>query len=147
MISGYKYKVEKDNFHYFSNDINWLNGLLLRIRGYKVTEVKKRKCDTKCEFATVFDGEPIGECHCMETWKKCDAENCKIIRTLVKTKDILIRNNKKYEVVIADDNIFVICPFIYSKREKSVIVKYNKAEIYANQSSINTLKELRFKKE
>ena len=63
---------------------------------------------------------------------------------LVRTNDMLIRDSKKYDVVIADDNIFVICPIVYDKKEKSEIVKYDKAEIYANQSSINTLEELRF---
>lgn len=65
---------------------------------------------------------------------------------LVKTKDVLIRNGQKYEVVIADDNIFVVCPIIYSKKEKSEIVKYSETEIYANQDTINTLKDLNFKK-
>lgn len=65
---------------------------------------------------------------------------------LVKTKDVLIRNGQKYEVVIADDNIFVVCPIIYSKKEKSDVVKYDNAEIYANQDCINTLKDLRFEK-
>ena len=63
---------------------------------------------------------------------------------LVKTKDILYRGEKRYEVVIADDNIFVVCPTVYSRKEKSRIVKYTKAEIYANQSNINTLLELGF---
>lgn len=63
---------------------------------------------------------------------------------MVNTKDFLIRNKQKYEVVIADDNIFVICPIIYDEVEQSDIVKYDKAEIYANQSSINTLDELGF---
>lgn len=65
---------------------------------------------------------------------------------LVRTNDMLIRDNQKYEVVIADDNIFVVCPIIYEKKEKIDVVKYDKAEIYANQSSINTLEELRFKR-
>lgn len=65
---------------------------------------------------------------------------------LVKTKDVLVRNGQKYEVVIADDNIFVVCPIIYSKKEESDIVKYSEAEIYANQDTINTLKDLNFKK-
>ena len=65
---------------------------------------------------------------------------------LVRTNDMLIRDDKKYEVVIADDNIFVICPIVYDKKEKSDVVKYDKAEIYANQSSINTLEELRFER-
>lgn len=63
---------------------------------------------------------------------------------MVHTNDILIRNNEKYEVVIADDNIFVICPIFYDEVEQSDVVKYDKAEIYANQSSINTLEELGF---
>lgn len=65
---------------------------------------------------------------------------------LVNTKDFLIRNNQKYEVVVADDNIFVICPIVCDEQEQSDIVKYDKAEIYANQSSINTLKDLGFEK-
>ena len=65
---------------------------------------------------------------------------------LVRTNDMLIRDSKKYEVVIADDNIFVICPIAYDEKEKSNVVKYDKAEIYANQSRINTLEELRFEK-
>ena len=63
---------------------------------------------------------------------------------LVRTNDRLIRDNKKYEVVIADDNIFVICPIVYDEKEKSEVVKYSKAEIYANQKSINTLEDLGF---
>lgn len=65
---------------------------------------------------------------------------------LVRTNDVLIRDNNKYEVVIADDNIFVICPILYDEQEKSDVVKYDKAEIYANQDCINTLEELRFEK-
>ena len=59
---------------------------------------------------------------------------------------VKLSKDTKYEVVIADDNIFVICPVVYDEQEKSDVVKYDKAEIYANQSSINTLEELRFKK-
>lgn len=65
---------------------------------------------------------------------------------LVKTNDVLIRNEQKYQVIIADDNIFVVCPIIYSKKEKSEIVKYSETEIYANQDTINTLEDLNFKK-
>lgn len=63
---------------------------------------------------------------------------------LVRTNDMLIRDNQKYEVVIADDNIFVVCPVIYDEQEKSDIVNYDKAEIYANQPDINTLAHLNF---
>ena len=65
---------------------------------------------------------------------------------LVKTKDVLIRNKQKYEVVIADDNIFVVCPIIYDEKEESEIVKYSEAEIYANQDCINSIEDLNFKK-
>ena len=64
---------------------------------------------------------------------------------MVKTKDILVRKNQKYEVVIADDNIFVVCPIVYDVEEQSEIVKYDNAEIYANQENINTLEDLKFK--
>ena len=63
---------------------------------------------------------------------------------LVKTGDWLDRNMKLYEVVIADDNIFVVCPLKHSKKENSLIVKYSRPEIYANQEKINTLSELGF---
>ena len=64
---------------------------------------------------------------------------------LVKTNDVLIRNEQKYQVVIADDNIFVVCPIFYDAIEESDVVRYTKAEIYANQKYINTLDELNFK--
>lgn len=63
---------------------------------------------------------------------------------LVRTNDMLVKDNKKYDVVIADDNIFVICPIVYDEAEQSDIVKYDKAEIYANQLSINMLDDLGF---
>ena len=66
------------------------------------------------------------------------------LQRLVNTGDFIVRDGQKYEVVIADDNIFVICPIVYDEAEQSDIVKYDKAEIYANQKSINTLEELEF---
>ena len=63
---------------------------------------------------------------------------------LVKTGTVLTRHGKFYEVVIADDNIFVACPLRYSKKEKAWIVKYSRTEIYANQADINTLTDLAF---
>lgn len=63
---------------------------------------------------------------------------------IVKTNDMISRGSKTYEVVIADDNIFVACPVKYSRKEKSNVVNYARAEIYANQKEINTLEDLRF---
>lgn len=65
-------------------------------------------------------------------------------KSLVKTGAWLERGTKLYEVVIADDNIFVVCPLKYSKKEKCMIVKYSRPEIYANQEEINTLADLGF---
>lgn len=101
------------------------------------------KCNQVCPYNT------LNGCKVIEVKGICPISNVRkeLLENpeqLVKTKDILFRGKKKYEVVIADDNIFVICPIVYSKREMSVIVKYAKAEIYANQSNINTLWELGF---
>lgn len=63
---------------------------------------------------------------------------------LVKTGELLGRGKELYEVVIADENIFVVCPLKYSKKERCVIVKYSHPEIYANQTAINTLTDLGF---
>ena len=67
--------------------------------------------------------------------------------TIVETGDILIRDGKSYEVVIADDNIFVVCLMDYDETEGSEITHYDAPEIYANQRSINTLEDLHFTKE
>lgn len=101
------------------------------------------KCEQVCPYNT------LQGCKVIEYNRICPLTNTKNellenTEQLTKTKDVLIRGNKKYEVVIADDNIFVICPIVYSKREKAEIVRYSKAEIYANQRSINTLRELGF---
>ncbi len=76
-----------------------------------------------------------------EAYKKCLSNP----KPLVGTGDWIERGKKLYEVVIADCNIFVVCPLRYSKREKSWIVKYSRPEIYANQARINTLTELGFR--
>ena len=101
------------------------------------------KCNQICPYNTLKGCVVMnrsGVCHLSVT------ELLGMSEQLVRTNDVLIRDNKKYEVVIADDNIFVICPIVYDEKEKSDIVKYDKSEIYANQSSINTLKGLRFEK-
>lgn len=61
---------------------------------------------------------------------------------IVKTGDKLIRDGIKYQVVIADDNIFVICQYT-----SETVVNYEHPEIYANQSEINTLSDLRFERQ
>ena len=63
---------------------------------------------------------------------------------VLNTNDIVQRDGQKYQVVIADDNIFVICPIIYDNKESCDVVNYEKAEIYSNLKSINTLEDLKF---
>lgn len=65
---------------------------------------------------------------------------------LVKTGDKIVRGENHYEVLIADDNIFVIGKTRYDEKEGCSVVNYDKAEIYANQSEINTLNELGFRR-
>lgn len=57
---------------------------------------------------------------------------------LVKTGDKITRNGEKYDVIIADDNIFVLCKFTDENT-----VNYDFPEVYANQSEINTLEDLK----
>lgn len=65
---------------------------------------------------------------------------------IVKTKEILKRDDKFYEVLISDDNLFVIGETKFSEEEGYWVTSYENPEIYANQSEINTLAELNFKK-
>ena len=99
-------------------------------------------CNQICPYNT-YDGcdveEKNGVCP-----KKNGTDNQDT--TITKTGRLLIRKGKVYEVVIADDNIFVVCPWKYSKKENSMIVKYSKPSIYSNQSSINSLSDLGFSK-
>jgi hypothetical protein len=63
---------------------------------------------------------------------------------IVNTGDMVLRGKQRYEVVIADDNIFVICKVNYSKKEGCDITHYMQPEIYGNQSDMNTLEQLHF---
>jgi hypothetical protein len=63
---------------------------------------------------------------------------------IVNTGDIVLRGKQRYSVVIADDNIFVICKMNYSKKEGCDITHYMNLEIYGNQSDMNTLEQLHF---
>lgn len=98
-------------------------------------------CNQICPYNTLNGckvEERNGVCHMSNTGVPLPKN------TLVKTGDWLDRNMKLYEVVIADDNIFVVCPLKRSKKEKCLIVKYSRPEIYANQEEINTLTDLGF---
>jgi hypothetical protein len=63
---------------------------------------------------------------------------------IVNTNDVLLRNKRRWRVVIADDNIFVICRMNYNKKEGCDVTSYAHPEVYANQSDMNTLEDLHF---
>lgn len=123
---------------------NCYRGLYTLAKREELSEYEKStKCNQVCEYNS-SDG-----CVVRKRNGVCPLLNVSTAETteqLVETKDVLLRDNQRYEVVIADDNIFVICPVAYDAEEESKIVNYEKTEIYANQLSINTLEELRFKK-
>jgi len=58
----------------------------------------------------------------------------------VKTNDNLQRSGKKYQVLIADENIFVIGKYNHG----GSIVNYSRPEIYSNDETINSLASLGF---
>ena len=104
-------------------------------------------CDQICPFNTLTGcnvKEKDGVCPLSNKYSNDYSLMSNMPEQLVKTNDTLVRKGKKYEVVIADDNIFVVCQLKFSKKEKSVIVEYSRPEIYANQLTINTLDELGF---
>ena len=102
------------------------------------------KCNQLCPYNT------LNGCKVNEKNGVCPISNVELfekieqLKTIVQTGDWLERNGNLYEVVIADDNIFVVCPLKYSKKENCMIVKYSKPSIYANQKDINTLTDLGF---
>jgi len=63
---------------------------------------------------------------------------------IVNTNDVLLRGKQRYQVIIADDNIFVICKVNYNKKEGCDVTSYLHPEVYSNDSEINTLEELKF---
>lgn len=116
-------------------------------KGYepKVKAVSDTKCNQLCPYNTLKGckvAEMNGICPISQAGELF--EKTEQLPPLVKTGELLGRGKDLYEVVIADDNIFVVCPLEYSKKERCVIVKYSHPEIYANQCAINTLSDLGF---
>lgn len=115
--------------------------------GYRKQSEKENNmsCNQICPYNTLKGcnvAEKNGICpisQAGELFKKTEQ-----LPPLIKTGELLGRGKDLYEVVIADDNIFVVCPLEYSKKERCVILKYSHPEIYANQCEINTLSDLGF---
>lgn len=64
---------------------------------------------------------------------------------IVITGDKLVRGDDRYEVLIADENIFVVGCVRYDENEGSDIVSYENTEIYSNQRSMGCLWDYGFK--
>lgn len=97
----------------------------------------KAVCFSFCAKLPITDASLALEC----------GKRKKVLRlSIVKTGDVLERSKKAYEVLIADDNIFVIGEIRHDPEEGCKVVSYENPEIYANQSEINTLSELGFTK-
>jgi hypothetical protein len=65
---------------------------------------------------------------------------------LVKTGDFIKRDEAEYEVIIADENLFVIGDVRYDDIEGCCTTSYERLEAYSNIDSINTLEQLGFEK-
>ena len=64
---------------------------------------------------------------------------------LVETGNFITRNNAQYQVIIADENIFIICECRYDEKEESFVTNYEKPEVYSNCTLVNSLKDLNMK--
>lgn len=65
---------------------------------------------------------------------------------LVKKGDVLVRNGICYEVVICDEQIFVVGEMRYLKKENCISTNFERLQAYSNDESINTLTQLNFAK-
>lgn len=64
-------------------------------------------------------------------------------KVLVETGNFITRNNAQYQVIIADENIFIICECHYDEKEESFVTNYEKPEVYSNLFEVNSLKDLK----
>ena len=68
---------------------------------------------------------------------------------LVFRGDVIARKNKDgsatlYEVICADNNVFVLGNLCYDTKEGSTYVNYEHCSVYSNDKTINTLESLGF---
>ena len=59
---------------------------------------------------------------------------------MVKTGDVIIKGGQRYEVIIADSRIFVLCPKVGST------VDYMDASVFSNDCRILTLEKMGMQK-
>lgn len=76
--------------------------------------------------------------------KFINAKNEKPAPQLVFTGDVLERNGLRYDVIIADMNLFVIARRKTYRGRETGVTSYMGLEAYSNDPSVNTLEELAF---
>lgn len=65
---------------------------------------------------------------------------------LVKKGEILLRDGIPYEVIVCDDQYFVIGEMRYLKSEGCIRTSFTSLEAYSNDETVNTLADLKFTK-
>ena len=65
---------------------------------------------------------------------------------LVKKGDVLVRDGISYEVVICDEELFVVGEMRYLKKEGCIRTNFEHLQAYSNDETINTLAQLKFVK-
>jgi hypothetical protein len=65
---------------------------------------------------------------------------------LVKKGDILVRDGICYEVIVCDEQYFVVGEMRYLKKEGCIRTNFEHTQVYSNDESVNTLAQLHFAK-
>jgi hypothetical protein len=65
---------------------------------------------------------------------------------LVKKGDIIVRDGIPYEVIVCDEEFFVVGPMQYIAQERCMRTDFERLEAYSNDETVNTLAELNFAK-
>lgn len=65
---------------------------------------------------------------------------------LVKKGEVLVRGGIPYEVVVCDEQFFVVGEMRYIKKEGVIRTNFEHLQAYSNDETVNTLAELNFTK-
>lgn len=65
---------------------------------------------------------------------------------LVTKGEVIVRNGIPYEVVICDEELFVVGEMRYIKKDGCIRTNYEHLEAYSNDETVNSLTQLNFVK-
>lgn len=65
---------------------------------------------------------------------------------LVKKGEVLVRKGIPYEVIVCDEQYFVVGEMCYIKKEGCIRTDFERLECYSNDETVNTLAQLNFAK-